>query len=657
MKFFEFHFRPRDKDRVRTQSFCYEPKASAEKKLGSLCMAGELTNILGPNKNLMEDLAEIVKSAYYSPAENAEEALEHALDAANAFLANESKKGNVGWLGNLNFTILAFAEDNLYFGKIGNIKIIMARRGELLNVAGDLEGQHVISYPTRMFSHMVCGTIERGDKIIVLTAELFDLFEEINIVSEFAALPEGHEEKTIKTLIRPYEKQLKDYSGFLLMASVDKIISSRGARSLTWPKLRMPSIIAGRKPDGSDVSPATKIKAPGIALPKIIPVGAGKNAVLAGTRQYIEKMEKIMQRLGPGSRPKKVLLLAAFTLILASGFFLSAWQEKRAAKETEQKLLEIQQKLWQAQNDILADRRKEANDLLQKSLIQIADLENSSVKKSVPKVKNEIVQKLTELNNIEELTEITAEFYADPEMTNPAKMLWLAGNLYLFDDASRTMYLHDLSQKLKPQRTELAWPVDLIATLSSFIAFYDKNGQNIIIRDGENIKLKAPYDGFSPENMAAFANSLYFLDKENAQIIRYALSPNPENELLPSLWMAYPDLKLRDAVSLTIDGSIWILEESGVLRRYWGGQLQETIKPDFWPPPQRPSKIYTASSLPYIYILDPPEKRLIIIDKKGGIIKQYRSEKLDKLKDFAISEDGKNIYLLSGREVYKVERR
>ncbi len=106
---------------------------------------------------------------------------------------------------------------------------------------------------------------------------------------------------------------------------------------------------------------------------------------------------------------------------------------------------------------------------------------------------------------------------------------------------------------------------------------------------------------------------------------------------------------------MTIDGSVWILNQDNSISRYHSGSYQEPITLDFFPFPENITKIKTESSIPYFYLLEPVKKRVIITDKTGKIIKQFQSEKFDNLKDFDISKDGKTIYLLNNSEVYKVE--
>lgn len=105
---------------------------------------------------------------------------------------------------------------------------------------------------------------------------------------------------------------------------------------------------------------------------------------------------------------------------------------------------------------------------------------------------------------------------------------------------------------------------------------------------------------------------------------------------------------------MAIDGSIWILNKDNSLERYYAGQYQETLKLDFFPYPKNFSKIFASANLPYLYLLEPNQNRIVIINKAGQIIKQFQSQKFNNLLDFAISEDGRTIWILNGLKVYQM---
>ncbi|MCK4520481.1 hypothetical protein KAT95_01265 [Candidatus Parcubacteria bacterium] len=112
--------------------------------------------------------------------------------------------------------------------------------------------------------------------------------------------------------------------------------------------------------------------------------------------------------------------------------------------------------------------------------------------------------------------------------------------------------------------------------------------------------------------------------------------------------------KLINARAMAIDGSIWIINKDNKIDRYYAGKWQETLELNIFPDIEKLEKIHTSPALSYIYLLEPEEKRVIIINKTGDIIKQFFSEKFDNLKDFIVSENGKTIWLLNSSKVYQI---
>src|SRR3989338_5267180 len=110
MQVFELHFNPKKKDDRIFEDFVYEPENDEENRSGNLYMAGELTQVLPQNKDFMENLSNVIKDDFYGKMDFSE-----SLKGANDFLNKETKSGNVGWLGNLNFAIINVKNSILNF--------------------------------------------------------------------------------------------------------------------------------------------------------------------------------------------------------------------------------------------------------------------------------------------------------------------------------------------------------------------------------------------------------------------------------------------------------------------------------------------------------------------------------------------------------------
>ena len=66
------------------------------------------------------------------------------------------------------------------------------------------------------------------------------------------------------------------------------------------------------------------------------------------------------------------------------------------------------------------------------------------------------------------------------------------------------------------------------------------------------------------------------------------------------------------------------------------------------------TKIYTNADVTNLYVLDPTGKRIVILNKSGAIIQTLTSSQFNDLKDFAVDETSKIIYVLNNNQLLKV---
>jgi len=152
----------------------------------------------------------------------------------------------------------------------------------------------------------------------------------------------------------------------------------------------------------------------------------------------------------------------------------------------------------------------------------------------------------------------------------------------------------------------------------------------------------------------SFGSNLYLFDTKNGDIIK-ASNPVGTTASL-SLWIS--DLPARKPVgvsSIAIDGSIWVLTQDNEIQRYFKGLYEENITPAIFPAFENASQIKTNRQLPYLYVLDAPERRVVLISKSGEIIKQYKSDVFADVVDFEVSQDGSSLYLFDGKKVYIIK--
>lgn len=149
----------------------------------------------------------------------------------------------------------------------------------------------------------------------------------------------------------------------------------------------------------------------------------------------------------------------------------------------------------------------------------------------------------------------------------------------------------------------------------------------------------------------AYNNRLYLLDTANNQVYRYSKITTGYGN---SQGWLQEEANLADATALTIDGSVYILKNNGEILKFENGKQVDFKINIIDPRLESPAKIKTTETSKYLYILDPPTKRLVVLDKDGNLINQYTSESFSDLKDFLVIEAEKEIYILAGNSVFGV---
>lgn len=110
--------------------------------------------------------------------------------------------------------------------------------------------------------------------------------------------------------------------------------------------------------------------------------------------------------------------------------------------------------------------------------------------------------------------------------------------------------------------------------------------------------------------------------------------------------------------SISIDMNIYILKSDGTLLKFLQGTQQTFSIVGLDKPLASPTQVLTDYDFNNIYIADGGNKRIVVLDKKGILIKQFLSSDLqiwNNIKSIAVSSDEKTLYVLDGTVVYSVQ--
>ena len=650
MRVFELFFNPpgkkpsaREKALERGKlfdSFCYQPESVYEKRLGSLYILGELKNPTPRNLRLLEKISQLIKDKYYSNyLKSSEGALKESLKSLNNFLAQELKKDNTEWMGGLSLAVFSLAPlsgpwVNLNLALLGDIKILLLREGQVFDIGKKLEGQEIEPYPLKVFSNIVSGKIHEADTILGFTKSIFEVFQTRGIVSKISNEKEL-DDKKIKAILKPNREELTNVSGICLIVQAQS--ESQPRSIISFEKKLEGFSLAGLLRCFSRLKNLAGLLKRTKKIPVKIPVSSSK---LPKVTAFLKKINN-----------KPLVLFLILICLLSIGAFLNQRENRKEIQLVKNTLHNIDSEVNRAEELIQSKKEEQADIILRKALRDVSFVieKNTPLKKTALDLKKSIEEKLKRLNKVENIDNPNVLVNLSGQKLNfaPYRMVFSSGNLYFYNPLSDKIYRFEIKENkgtLIPAKKNITLGI----AHHDSVLFFAKP-RTLLSIEGNKIQEKTiNLPDFKQGDI--FGSNVYFLEPKSGEIIKQSLLSKNKK----SFWLASGTKKAVSARSISVDGSIWVLTKENEIDRYYRGRLKQTLKPKIFPELKNPTKIWTCSSLPYIYCLEPDKKRLIVLDKKGKIVKQYQSEKFNNLLDFAVSEKEKTIYLLNGSEVFSL---
>jgi hypothetical protein len=224
------------------------------------------------------------------------------------------------------------------------------------------------------------------------------------------------------------------------------------------------------------------------------------------------------------------------------------------------------------------------------------------------------------------------------------------------------LYSLDFSSKEAKVLTESSSTLPQPFFLTSYEQYlYIFSGSSGLIRYNLNTNSAYPIVDFSSEwqnivDLEAYHKNLYLLDTGGNAIWKY-LPTDDGYSAGRNYFSDKEKVDLSKAVSLAIDGSIWVLTSDGGLFKFNQGQREDFRVAGLEGNFKNPTKIYTGENLANLYILDKGNQRVVVISKSGNFVGQYVSEKFSSAADLAADETRQKLFVVAGPKVYSVDLR
>lgn len=149
--------------------------------------------------------------------------------------------------------------------------------------------------------------------------------------------------------------------------------------------------------------------------------------------------------------------------------------------------------------------------------------------------------------------------------------------------------------------------------------------------------------------LATFLGNIYLLNTKEGTIEKYPAPTFSKTSYIAA------DTRLVHPVSLAIDGSLWILEQDGTIKKFTKGKPEPFSPKGLSVPLSKNSLIYTEPQFQNLYIVDRDSQKMFILNKTGEYQNQINLQSFGSFSSFSVDEELQTVYLLSSNKLYSFE--
>jgi hypothetical protein len=358
------------------------------------------------------------------------------------------------------------------------------------------------------------------------------------------------------------------------------------------------------------------------------------------------------------NKKKKKLALAGISLLilLILSTVIGTLQKKRHNEE-----LAVNAKLTEAEHllneslDLVSLDSLQAKKLFNQSKNIISEINISNTKN--PKIA-ELQQKIS-ANEGKVLGErtVSPQSFVDLDLLSSgflATSLVTSGNtIYIFDKENKRI----AEVIMQTKHAEIVAGPQQISKGDNLIVYanqmYLGTNDGIYKIDKNETKVISA-EWMNPILAQAYAGNIYLVNKDKKVIEKY--SSITGGFAAVKQWLTEDsDDNLSEAISLSIDGSLWVLTKQGQILKYMQGNRQRFIVTGMTSGFNQPRMLYTDENFKNLYILDQNNNRIVVIDKNGSLIMEYSSDVFSKAVGISASEEQKRIYVLTEDKLMYIE--
>jgi outer membrane protein assembly factor BamB len=153
----------------------------------------------------------------------------------------------------------------------------------------------------------------------------------------------------------------------------------------------------------------------------------------------------------------------------------------------------------------------------------------------------------------------------------------------------------------------------------------------------------------SVQAIAAYSGNLYLLDAEGGEVWRYLPAGDGYDSERGGL---LGGIAIDDASAIAVDSDIFLLGESGGVRRFQLGVEQRALLRGLDAPPASSAAVAVSTANGRVYIADRGGQRVVVSARSGDFVAQYRHPRFFDLRGLTLSADGTEVLVLTGDGIF-----
>lgn len=541
---------------------------------------------------------------------------ENALKEVNLTFKNLKEKRGAKSVGSLSGIIAVFSGNELHLTQAAEAEAYLVRKNKLSMISEGLSGKS-----TDLFVNIATGELMPEDKIIFSTSRLLRLATHSQLAN-------------------------------MCRDGVVEALDSIRELILSEPELSTGvACISTKLPHRAKAGSKKSV--------------AGENFVLSEVRRVwnivYSFIDEKVQSKGIKLKKNNILLALAGTvllLVLSVSFLLNGRHDAQLREEYKIRIEAMNQDLHVANTKGYANDKETANAILEKveseaRLIMEGDFFRAEALALLEKVENT----RDSINNVKRVSELTpyVDLSTKRESVEALDLVNLDDNFYALE--YNALYEVILDQVLDPKTVD---PTEVVVNATAMndqgvIVLMTQSGRMIEYQDGEFKFVNTDDEVWKKGvDFAAFGRNLYILNPTDNQIYKYSRLRNKySNSSEYSI-----DADLEGALSIAIDGSVYVLREGGDIVKIFKGEQQLFEIEDLGADISEATAILTLPEHQNLYILDPINKRVVITEKDVGpgarYIGQVFFEDIEDVRGFYVNKTEDKLYLLGKKAIYEV---